>query len=349
MHTAIKEKKTELEPILTNCQSVLNSLNELLLGSRSLGSDRPRVIDRLRFGSKDIARIRGQLVLYTSTIGLFLVGLDTGSLGRIEQRLDEIIAEMRSGKQEPTATVIFGDNNEARDINWRRLASKLQRKGMSSEDIEAHKNGIHAYVQEQVEKYRLPIRDIPESSPLPSAEPTENATTTSSSEGPSKHGKNTSPSEGKSVYSPMSTNVDPRPERPLPALSRSSIPSPATGVLSDPTFRVPPPLPSPYQETYFKPHSDIFETTTDVQEFNDLGHLRNRTITRHSSNGSMRSTLPSTHTSPSSRPISVHTLDDLSAENELTDFSLGSTPKRPSSRAVSCDGSATSLGSKQRV
>ena len=369
LHTAIKEvsdevqnpqsvlnrscdsKKSELETILVNCRSALGSLDALLGKYRSLSSDRPRTLDRLRFGSKDLARIRGQLALNTNTIELFLVGLGTSSLGRIEERLDELVAEMRSGKRESTNIIIFGDNNEARDVHWLRLAAELRHGGMSSEDINAHQNGIRAYLQEQAEKYQLSIRSPPDKLLLPELERKSNPKIHTVKDDASFRlfAQNGNPDPSQLDRPPLSVNPHPPPDRPLPAIPSSNLrtlnqrPSPT----STPDV---PPLPSSPVETWCgRAGNGPFETTTDVQEYDEQGQLRKRTITRHSSNSSLRSSLPSTRTSQTFGSAALQALADLKAEQEFMARSLESSQqplRKAHHRATSSYGSGASLNPK---
>lgn len=193
LHTAIRElsdeirnvdsihnytnahRKAELEEILANCRSVLTELEQLLSRYSSLGSGAlntrdddgratflaasgKKVWNRLRFSSKEISSIRDKLVFYTSTISLFLQTLGSGSLRRIEGKLDELIQEVRSGKRETTTFMIFGEQNEPEDVHWNSLEDAIQDEDITRAELDAHQNGIRAYLQEQVAKFDLPIR-----------------------------------------------------------------------------------------------------------------------------------------------------------------------------------------------
>ena len=304
------------------------------------------MLDRIQFGKHDLTRIRGQLVLHTSTIGLFLLGLDTKSLGRIEQRLDEMVDEMRNGSRESTTIIIFGDNNGTRDVDWRRLGAELQRGGMKSEDIVMHRHGIRAYVQEQVEKYQIPIRDESRSVKKLEREREQHqkpSVITDDSSG----AKNRSASQ---PNRPPLVNPDPPPSRPLPHIpannstSRYSSNTPAAFI----NTRPPPTLPGEVRRQ--GPDNGTFATETDVQEYDSRGQLRKRTITRQSSSSSLRSSLPSTHTSPAFEPTVIQALADLKSEQELLNFSLDETKRRLSGTtqggASSSRASAGSLSSK---
>ena len=346
LHRSEAWKKRELETILSNCRSTLASLDEFLGKYHSLGSNQPRALDRLRFGKHDLTRIRGQLVLHTSTIGLFLLGLDTESLGRIEQRLDEMVVEMRKGKREPTTIIILGEKNGTRDVDWRGLGAELQRAGMKSEDIVAHQHGIRAYVQEQVEKYQLPNCDTSRSDRVLEQEQRGDHMPSAITEDP-RGAKNRGTSQ---LIRPPSLNPYPPPNRPLPQIPESN---PSTNHNSSDTTATViniPPHPTPSTEVWHqRPDNGNCRTETDVQEYDERGQLRKRTITRQSSSSSLRSSLPSAHTSPAFEPAVIQALADLKSEQELINFSLDETKRRLSGTTqggVSSRASAASLSSK---
>lgn len=89
---------------------------------------------------------------------MFLQTLGTDSLGRIEKKLDELIQEVRNGQRETTTLMTFGERDEPEDVHWSGLETALKKDGISRTDLDTHKNGIRAYLQEQVEKFQLPIR-----------------------------------------------------------------------------------------------------------------------------------------------------------------------------------------------
>lgn len=106
LHTAIKEvedeianedsilnrtgsgKKKESAILLRNCLGVLQKLQKLLQKYESLGTKSKRTWDRVRFGMEDIGELRESIMTHTSLLSIFLTTLGTGSLGRIEKKLD---------------------------------------------------------------------------------------------------------------------------------------------------------------------------------------------------------------------------------------------------------------------
>lgn len=96
LNRAGKGRQKELDNIVQNCTEVLRQLETLVTKYRSLGTSQRKVWDRVKFGDEGIQVIRNKLVLHTSTLTLFLTSLGTGSLGRIEKKLDDIAAEIRA-------------------------------------------------------------------------------------------------------------------------------------------------------------------------------------------------------------------------------------------------------------
>ena len=145
-------KKKTLEQLLQNCRFVLDELDLLLVKRRSLGTERRKSWDRIQFGSKDVRSIREKLTLYNSTIGLFLLSLETGALRRIEERLSQLAQEVQSGKRE-SRVFVHGEEHTPDDFLWRNLEEELQRTDVSSQELDAHKNGILAYARELADRY----------------------------------------------------------------------------------------------------------------------------------------------------------------------------------------------------
>ena len=316
-------KRKELETILSNCNSTLNNLDGLLHRFNNLSSDHPRTIDRLKFGSKDLAQIRGQLTLLTSTIGLFLLALGTGSLGRIEQRLEEIISETRVNRREISATALPNEDTRVADVRWQELTAELRRHGTTSESINAHRNGIQASFQEKLERYQLPIRSADHSA----------VSLESQQDNRPKHPiVETSAEESKGinlVTTPKTTySLFPLSSR-CAQTSSASLPLPQkfpVQPLSDPrastSFRASPPQ-APSSASNASQRSvdnSVSGPVTEVQEFDQRGQLRRKTITRHSSNSSMRSSLASTHTSPSFNAAASQFSADVEDEQDLVGF-----------------------------
>jgi hypothetical protein len=148
-------KKKELEEIIKNCRAVLVQLERLLTKYQSLGTKSKRTWDRIKFGTEGLQTIREKLTFHTSSINLFLTTLGTGSLGRIEKKLEEIVEEVRAGKREPTVLTAVDHDNEEAETHWNALKGELLDDGFTRQDIEAHRGAIKAYIQELVDRGEL--------------------------------------------------------------------------------------------------------------------------------------------------------------------------------------------------
>ena len=137
-------RKVELEKLLQKCSDLLSDLERTLKRRRSLATANKRSWDRLRFSKSTVESSRKRLVSHTSSLSLFLTSLGTGSLGRIEQRLDQLARDIRAGKRASTIYV-FGEQNEVDRVIWRELQEELCSGTITVEDLEAHRNGIQAY------------------------------------------------------------------------------------------------------------------------------------------------------------------------------------------------------------
>lgn len=184
MHTALKEledeienpdsilnrtgagKKAELGLLVKNCTGVLQQLNKLLTKYKSLGTTSKRTWDRLRWGAENLQDIREKLLTHTSSLTLFLTTLGTGSLGRIEKKLDQLIQDVRAGRKEETIiTFTIEENNpDESGIHWDLLKGELVDDGFSKLEIEAHKHWIKAKLTELIENGGLHEQSWPEAS-----------------------------------------------------------------------------------------------------------------------------------------------------------------------------------------
>jgi hypothetical protein len=182
LHTAIKEledeienpdsilnrtgagKKSELGLLVKNCNGVLQQLNKKLIKYKSLGSASKRTWDRLRWGAENLQEIREKLLAHTSSLTLFLTTLGTGSLGRIEKKLDQLIEDVRAGRREDTAlTFAIGeDDPDESEIQWSLLKGELVEDGFSKSELEGHKHWIKAKLTELIENGGLDEQVLPE-------------------------------------------------------------------------------------------------------------------------------------------------------------------------------------------
>ncbi|KAL9613065.1 MAG: hypothetical protein Q9167_002364 [Letrouitia subvulpina] len=145
-------KCKELSELLQNCKLVLNRLDTLLVKYRRLGTQSRRTWDRLKFGCEGLQDVREKLTFHTSTINLFLTSLGTGSLGRIERKLDEIIGEIKAGKREPTLLSVSDEEDPTEaERQWDALKGELLEEGLSKPEVEAHKLTIRAKIQAAID------------------------------------------------------------------------------------------------------------------------------------------------------------------------------------------------------
>ncbi|KAL3423938.1 dnaJ heat shock family protein [Phlyctema vagabunda] len=157
-------KRNELGTLVRNCMGVLKDLNKLLIKYKSLGTSSKRTWDRVKFGAENLQEIRDRLLSHTSSLTLFLTTLGTGSLGRIEKKLDELIADVRAGRRERTILTIAGeDGDDDSETQWNILKSDLADEGVPRSDIERHKHWIKAKLTELVENGDLEEQESLES------------------------------------------------------------------------------------------------------------------------------------------------------------------------------------------
>jgi hypothetical protein len=65
-------------------------LENILHRHGSLATNRPKVLDRLRFPKKDILDIQGKLIMHTTSISAFLQSIGLGACGRFEHKLEKL-------------------------------------------------------------------------------------------------------------------------------------------------------------------------------------------------------------------------------------------------------------------
>lgn len=91
-------------------------------------------------------------MFHISAIDLFLTSLSTGSLGRIEAVLIDLIKEVKSGKKERTVISICEADT---DLSWHELRKELTEEGISNLDIERYRVEIKTYLKALVEDAQL--------------------------------------------------------------------------------------------------------------------------------------------------------------------------------------------------
>ena len=360
LHTALKEvsdevqnprsvlnrsatsKKSELEAILTNCRYTLASLDNVLRKHGSLGSSRPRMLDKFRFGRKDLSPIRTQLAAHKSNIELFLALLGIAGLNLIEERLDEMVQEMRNGNREPTTIIIDWSRDQPSDVHWHQLSNELKRTGVSTSYLRTHRNGICAYLQEQIEERLLSDSGgSDEGLPPIYEQSSEDEDVRRSGESIPEAGAPGQLGIREMNRSTLPLNIWLPPAVPLPALPSGRRSTEAIrGAVAYPTLSMDPDI----DALCCGSSTDIFDTETEVQEYDDQGRLRKRSITRRSSNNSIGSSLPSTRSSLTLAPSFRDFPLPASADFKEEDWKYhGPLPRNASSRRSSTSHSSRTL------
>jgi hypothetical protein len=135
--------------------SVLRQLNQLLIKYKSLGTRSKRTWDRVRFGAENLQEIRDKLTVHTSSLTLFLTTLGTGSLGRIEKKLGELIADVRAGRRADTVLSMADDEEDEAEEQWNLWKGELVKEGLSKTELEEPKHWILAKLLERMENEGL--------------------------------------------------------------------------------------------------------------------------------------------------------------------------------------------------
>jgi hypothetical protein len=148
-------KASELNILVRNCRSVLQSLNKLLIRYKSLGTSSKKTWDRVQFGTENLSDIREKLMSHTSSLTLFLTTLGTGSLGRIEKKLDELIADVRAGRKEKSVLTMGDENEEESESMWNEWKMELVGEGFTKLELESHKHWIVAKLRELIDNEGL--------------------------------------------------------------------------------------------------------------------------------------------------------------------------------------------------
>ena len=156
----------ELESIIGGCEKVLKKLDAILDKYNSLGEEERtarKLWRKVRFGDGqvgDVAQLRGKLTYYVSALTLFLNMVSTGTVGRVERKMDDAGGELREirlavngitahllaeNKAEGSVFTAYPDD----DVSvWRELRRELNREGFSSNFIHQNKEIIKAYIKE---------------------------------------------------------------------------------------------------------------------------------------------------------------------------------------------------------
>lgn len=120
-------KKRELLKSIRNCRKTLGILENLVQKYHSLGTDKERKWDIIRFGTEALEPVRSKLLLSIANLQLFLSSLETSSLARIESLLEKLIEEVRSGRKAPTVLSSVLDDMS---VGWPQLKNELTSEGI---------------------------------------------------------------------------------------------------------------------------------------------------------------------------------------------------------------------------
>lgn len=142
-------KKQELLQSIRNCKKTLGILENLVQKYHSLGTDKERKWDIIRFGAEALEPIRSKLMLSVANLSLFLSSLETSSLARIESLLEKLIAEVRSGRKAPTVLSSVLDDTS---VGWPQLKNELTSEGIPKADVEMYKGSIQDWIREANEE-----------------------------------------------------------------------------------------------------------------------------------------------------------------------------------------------------
>ena len=151
--------RTDFAIHFKNCERSLKPLAELIIKHKRLATSSVRIIDRARFPKKDYLKHRGDLSFYTARLSEFLQMVGLGSLGRIEQKiedikgdlpivmskLDQMCAEFRiMGDRES----FLSDHTDDEKIVWKTFRSKLNEAGFTSNVLREHEAAIFLRIRE---------------------------------------------------------------------------------------------------------------------------------------------------------------------------------------------------------
>lgn len=151
--------RTDFAIQFKNCETSLKPLADLMAKYKSLGTPNIRLLDRMRFPKKEYLEYRGNLAFYTARLSEFLQFVGLGSLGRIEQKVDDLkenlpnlmskidqmCAEFRiMGDKES----ILSDHTNDEKFVWKAFRSKLNEAGFTSNVLREHEAAIFLRIRE---------------------------------------------------------------------------------------------------------------------------------------------------------------------------------------------------------
>jgi hypothetical protein len=146
-----EHKQKELQNLVKNIRQILDQLDRFVSRYKGLGTTKRKKRDIVRFSTESLEDIRSKVILHTNALNLFLGGLSTASLGRIESKLDEIVKELRSGKRDVSTIAVSDDEDDpiARR-QWRALREELIEDEFQKDDVDDHKAWIRAQMRKRI-------------------------------------------------------------------------------------------------------------------------------------------------------------------------------------------------------
>jgi hypothetical protein len=173
---AASSKAHELGQIGQNCRLVLTELEKLVAKYRSLGTKDKKKMDIIRFATEGLESIRNKIAFHTSSINLFLASLGTGSLARIEKRLDEIAKDIQCGHLNSSIMFLSERDGTQSEFHWNVLKEQLLEEDLIiDEDLEHHREWIQERLHESGSGSSVPSSpqfDASEPPPISDCSPT---------------------------------------------------------------------------------------------------------------------------------------------------------------------------------
>lgn len=175
--------KEELEVIISGCHKVLKILDQILEKYNTLCTTERsgrKLWQKIKFGNgemMDLADLRCKMTFYTSALSLLLNMLSLGTIGKIEQQMNDAGGDLKEIKQAVngiTAHLIVQGHSEGSVLTaypeddkaiWKEFRRELIEDGFSSSVIREHKELIKAYVKELASRGLLDDDDPLESNP----------------------------------------------------------------------------------------------------------------------------------------------------------------------------------------
>lgn len=162
-------RKPELELLLGNLSDDLGRIEDISERYHSLGREQKKVWDRVRFASEDLATLRAKLMFHVTAINSFQASISASALARIEDRLDEVIRDIREGRKEPSIISSIEDDIRDDEAVWGEIERELVGDGITRLDVDKHKDEIKNYlirlVHQDQENVVLDLNDSELASP----------------------------------------------------------------------------------------------------------------------------------------------------------------------------------------